>query len=842
MTFLNRLHMLRNYLKLTWRNINRNRLSSAINIGGLTIGLACVILIGLYVKDELSYDKFFPDAARIYRVNTHEKVGSNEFTAGHTPPPAAKALADQFPEIESYTRIFMPGDQLVRYTINNENHSITDKHMLAVDSNFLQFFGYPLLEGDRNTCLNGPNSIVLTQSAARRYFGETSPLGKNLLLDGYNTPFAVTAVLKDLPEQSSLQFEVLLPVQAMPLVKHFSWSWIWLQMGSYVKLKPGITDMPLVIRNIEAGIPGMIRVQAASAFSRIGQPIEDFIRKGNQYGIQLQPLTAVHLYSANIGTRYFPQGDIKYVYIFSAIALIIILLACVNFMNLATAQSARRAREVGIRKVLGSERKQLMIQFLGEALVYTLLAAVLAFALASAALPAFNGLSGKSLNLSAFFDLSGIIGLLVLVLLTAALAGSYPAIYLTSFSPATVMKGRPGGKDPAHGFFTRNTLVVFQFTISMVLVNCTVIVYKQMLFEQSKDLGFEKGNLVVLSGAEKLGNQGAGILGNREEAFRQELLRLPEVVGATISTGLPAMSSFFEDTYAPQEAANTPTAGDRREDLTSFIVDEDFIPTLKMEMAAGRNFSKSFSDSPSVILNSAAAMLMGWKDPIGKHIVYPGGDNTRFTVIGVVKDFHFESLRNVITPFALFYTTSKTYSLKESYLAVRITSGDPAKAIAAIRHLWKEFSPDTPFEYSFLDAEYDALYKSDTTIGKVFGAFTLLSLVVACLGLLGLALYTAERRTKEIGIRKVLGASVPHVVTMLSTEFLKLVGLAALIAVPVAWYAMYTWLQDFAYRTTLDWWIFVVTAVASTLVALATVSFQSVKAGLANPINSLRSE
>lgn len=826
--------MLRNYLKLTWRNLNRNKVSSVINIGGLTIGLACVIMIGLYVKEELSYDRFFPDANRIYRVNTHEKIGSDEFIAGHTPPPAARALANQFPEIESYTRIFMPGDQLIRYTIDNDEHSIMEKHLLAVDSNFLQFFGYPLVEGDRNTCLNGPGSIVLTQSAARRYFGEASPLGKNLLLDGYTAPFVVTAVLKDLPEQSSLQFAVLLPVEAMATVKRFSWSWIWLQMGSYVKLKPGLADPSMAVRHIEAGIPAMIRVQAASAFTRIGQPLDAFFRKGNQYDVQLQPLTAMHLYSAGIGNRYFPQGDIKYVYIFSAIALFIMLLACVNFMNLATAQSARRAREVGIRKVLGSERKQLMAQFLGEAFAHTFIAAVLAVALASAALPAFNGLSGKSLNLSAFFDLSGVIGILVLVLMTAALAGSYPAIYLTSFGPATVMKGRPGGNDAGHGLFTRNTLVVFQFTVSMILVNCTVIVFKQMRFEQSKDLGFDKENLVVVSGAEKLGNN--------EEAFRQELLRRPEIAGATISTGLPAMNGFFEDTYVPQEAPKTTTPGDRGEDLVSFIVDDDFIPTMKMEMTAGRNFSKSYSDSPSVILNNAAALLMGWKDPIGKHIIYPGGDNTRFTVIGVVKDFHFESLRNPIGPFALFYNTSKTYSLKASYLAVRLRPGDPAGAITAIRKVWKEFTPDNPFEYSFLDAEYDSLYKADATIGKVFSAFTLLSLAVACLGLLGLALYTAERRTKEIGIRKVLGASVPHVVVMLSKEFLKLVSLAGLIAVPIAWYAMYRWLQDFAYRTTLDWWIFGLTAAATTLVALATVSFQSVKAGLTNPINSLRSE
>jgi len=826
--------MFRNYLKLTWRNLSRNKVSGVINIGGLAIGLACVILIGIYVKDELGYDRFFADAGRIYRVNTHEKIGADEFTAGHTAPPVGKALVDQFPALESYTRIFQPGEEVVHYISNGLKEAITEKKLLAVDSNFLQFFDYPLVEGDRNTCLNGTNSIVLTQSAARRYFGDGSSIGKTLLFDDYNTPFTVTAVLKDLPEQSSLRFDLLQSTLGIKAVKHFSWSWVWLQMGTYVKMKPGSANDPGVIRRIETGIPPMVRVQAASAFSRVGQPMEDFIKRGNEYGLSLQPLSDVHLYSATIGNRYFPQGDIQYIYIFSTIALFIILLACVNFMNLATAQSAKRAREVGIRKVLGSERRQLMIQFLGEAFAYTLIAAGAAVVLAGLAIPAFNGLTGKSLSLFAFFDLSGIAGLLALVLMTAAIAGCYPAIYLTSFNPATVMKGSAGAKNTTGGFFTRNTLVVFQFTVSMALINCTVIVYKQLQFEQAKDLGFDKGNLLVVSGAEKLGNN--------EAAFRQELLRLPGVADATISTGLPTMTNFFQDTYQPLETGETTTGGDRHLDLVSFIVDQDFVPTMKMDMVAGRNFSKAYADSPSVIINETAAKFMGWKDPIGKHLLYPGGNDTRFTVVGVVKDFHFESLRNTIAPFAFFYTSSKTYSMKQSYVAVRIKAGDPHKAIAGIQGVWKGFIPDNPFQYAFLDEEYNALYKADSTVGKVFGVFTLLALSVACLGLLGLAMYTAERRTKEIGIRKVLGASVEHVVAMLSKEFLKLVILAALIATPIAWYAMDSWLQDFAYPTSIDWWLFAVTAAVTTFVALATVSFQSVKAGLSNPIKSLRSE
>ena len=824
--------MIRNYLKLTWRNLRRNKASSAINIGGLAIGLACVILIGIYVKDELRYDRFFADAGRIYRVNTHEKIGVEEFTAGHTAPPVGKALADQFPAIESYTRIFLPGDQVVHVVDNGIKHSLMEKNLLAVDSNFLQFFDYPLAEGDRNTCLNGPTSIVLTERAARRYFGDGSPLGKTLVLDDYNKPFTVTAVLKDLPEQSSLQFEILQSTLAAQPVKRFSWSWIWLQMGTYVKLKPGMAQNPTSVRRIEAGIPAMVRVQAASAFSRVGQPMDEFIKSGNQYDITLQPLTDLHLFSANIGNRYFPQGDIKYIYIFSAIAVFIILLACVNFMNLATAQSAKRAREVGIRKVLGSERRQLMGQFLGEAVVYTFIAAIIAVGLACLALPAFNGLTGKSLTLSAFFDVSGIAGMLGLILLTAALAGCYPAFYLTSFNPATVMKGNSGSA--GGGFFTRNALVVFQFTVSMALINCTVIVYRQLLFEQAKDLGFDKGNLLVVSGAERLGT--------REAAFRQELLNLPQVADATISTGLPTMTNFFEDTYVPQEAGGVTAGGDRHFDLTSFLVDEDFIPTMKMDMVTGRNFSKAYSDSASVIINETAAKIMGWKDPIGKHLIYPGGNDTRFEVVGVVRDFHFQSLRSIINPFVLFHQSSKTYAVKQSYIAIRIKPGDPRKAIAGIQGVWKGFLADNPFQYAFLDQEYDALYKADTTIGKVFGVFTVLALSVACLGLLGLAMYTAERRTREIGIRKVLGASVEHVVAMLSKEFLKLVILAALIAIPIAWYAMYVWLQDFAYPTSIEWWIFAVTALVTTFVALATVSFQSIKAGLSNPIKSLRSE
>jgi len=823
--------MIQNYIKIAWRNLVRNKVSSIINIGGLAIGLACVLLIGMYVKDELGYDRFFKDANRIYRVNTHEKTGNDEFVAGHTPPPVGAALMSNFPEVESYTRIFLPGDEVVHYLDNGQRHSLTEKSLLSVDSNFLQFFSYPLLAGDPKTCLNGPNYIVLTEKAAKKYFGDASPIGKNLVFDEYAKPFTVTAVLKDLPEQSSLQFDVLQSNVGMPPVKRFNWSWIWLQMGTYVKLKANAPNDEASIKRLEARFPAMVRVQAASAFKRLGQPFDQFIKNGGKYDISLQPLTAIHLLSQNIGSRYINQSDIKYVYIFSAVALFIMLLACVNFMNLATAQSAKRAKEVGIRKVLGSERGQLIGQFMSEAFLYTASATLIACFIVAACLPAFNQLAAKELSLQTFFNVYTVAALVLLVLLTTLLAGMYPAFFLTSFKPAAVLKGSADAGKTGGGFFTRNALVVFQFSVSTVLIICTIVVYKQLMYNQSKDLGFNKENVLIVANADRLGQH--------EESFRQELLQLPGVGGASISTSLPTQKSYT-DTYKPEDDENM-TASGKDLWLSGYMADESFVPTLKLQILEGRNFSKNFTDSASIILNETAVKQIGWSNPIGKTIFYPG-DQRRFKVIGVVRDFNTESLRNPISSFALFYKTSQAIHVAPAYLAVRIKPGDYQKAIGHIQAKWAEFMPDNPFEYSFLDAEFDSLYRTDQTIGKVFSVFTFLSLTVACLGLLGLAMFTAERRTKEIGIRKVLGASVQNVVTMLSKDFLKLVMIASLIAFPVAWYAMNKWLQDFAYKTDISWWVFALSTGAVCAIALFTISFQSLKAAMTNPVESLRSE
>ena len=826
--------MIRNYIKIAWRNLVRNKVSSIINITGLAIGLACVMLIGLYVKDELGYDRIFSDTNRIYRVNIHEKIANDEFTAGHTPPPVGHALQSSFPEIESYTRIFTPGDEIIHYVKNGERAAITEKSLLSVDSNFLQFFSYPLLAGDRSKCLNGPNFVVLTESAAKKYFGEVSPIGKTLTFDEYNAPFTVTAVLKDLPEQSSLQFDMLQSNLGMPPVKRFSWSWVWLQMGTYIKLREHVPTSPADMARLQAHFPQMIKVQAASAFKRIDEPLDEMAKKGDKYEVLLQPLADVHLFSKDIGTRYFVQGDIKYVYIFSAIALFIILLACVNFMNLATAQSAKRAKEVGIRKVLGSERRQLIRQFLVEALMYTLFAALVAVVIVVVTLPGFNQLASKSLSLLALLQWKAWAGLLLLIVLTALFAGSYPAFFLTAFKPVSVLKGKADFKTSKTGFSTRNVLVVFQFAVSAMLIICTIVVYKQLLFNQSKDLGYNKENVLVVNDAERLGKN--------EESFRNAVLALPEITNATISTNLPASEKYFDDDYTPETTGDNVARPDKNLSIASYIVDESFVPTLKLQVISGRNFSKSFNDSASVILNETAARRAGWKNPIGKYLIYPGGNNTKFQVVGIVKDFNAASLHDDMMPWALFYTTSKTYTMPTSFVSVRLKPGDYSKALNKIQAIWKTFIPDNPFEYSFLDRQYDALYKTDQTIGKVFTVFTFLSITVACLGLLGLAMYTAERRTKEIGIRKVLGASVQNVVGMLSKDFLKLVLIASVIAFPVAWYAMNNWLQDFAYKTEISWWVFALSTGIVTAIALITIGFQSVKAAMGNPIESLRSE
>ncbi len=823
--------MIKTYIKIAWRNLTRNKVSSTINIAGLAIGLACAVLIALYIKHEMGYDTFFADAQRIYRVNIDGKMRDDNFRAGHTPPPAGEALLRNFPEVESYTRIYRPGDEIIHFERNGEKLFLTERNLLSVDSNFLQFFSYPLVKGNAANCLNGPNFAVLTQKAAKKYFGNANPIGKTLVFDEYSQPFTVTAVLKDLPAQSSLQFDVLQSNMGMPPVKRFSWSWVWLQMGTYVKLKPNVSTAD--IARMDAAFPAMVSREAVGAFERIGLPYNEFKKSGGHWDLHLQPITDVHLHSADVQTRFFEQGDIKNVYIFIAVGVFIILLACVNFMNLSTAQSARRAKEVGIRKLLGSVKKQLVAQFITEAVLFALLAGIIAIALVALCLPAFSSLADRTLSFSEVIAPTNVSVLLALIGITGLLAGSYPAFVITAFKPVSVLKGSVLKGNNGSAFSVRNALVVFQFTVAIALIICTIVVYKQLRYSQSKDLGMDKENVLVINHTDRLKGS--------EQSFKRELQALTGVSTAAITNGLPAKNSFT-DFYMPEAGEGDKGAQESKLSISSYLVDANFVPAMGLKILKGRAFSTAFADSASVILNETAVRQIGWKNAIGKRISYPGGGDQTFTVIGVMKDFNSESLHSAITPFALFYITSKTYTISSSYVVARIKPGNYERTIKTLEAKWKQFLPDTPFEYSFLDQEFDALYRADQIISRVFSVFAALSLVVACMGLFGLAIYTAEMRTKEIGIRKVLGASVQSVVAMLSTDYLKLILVAALIAFPIGWYIMNNWLNDFAYRTAITWWVFAVAGGATIVVALVTVIYQSLRAAVANPVKSLRSE
>ena len=823
--------MLKNYFKIALRNISRNKFSSIINIAGLAIGLTSAIFIFLYVQDELRYDSFIKDVERIYQVNIDGKLGGDEFLTGNTPPPVGPALTKAFPEIETYTRIYRPGDVIVRSGDKKQPENyFTEGAVFAVDSNFLEVFDFPMVKGDATTCLLDPNTVVITRTVARKYFGSADAIGQVLLFGAEKKPFRVSAILEDLPSQSSFQFKILRPIASYPVVARFSWSWVWLQVNTYVKLHPNFQVNKENLKSLESKFPAMVQQQAASAFERIGQPLDELKKKGGKWDLTLHSFLKLHLYSGQVGARITNLGDIKYVRIFSIIAVFIIILACVNFMNLSTAQSARRAKEVGIRKTLGSARIQLIRQFFGEASVFVVLSAFLALLLVSLLLQPFNQLAGKELSLTFLYDSNFWIYFIIALLCTTLLAGSYPAFYLTSFNPILVIKGK-FTRVGLGSLFLRNGMVVFQFTISTALIVCTIIVYQQLQYTRNVNLGFTKENTIIISNSNRLGNN--------EQLFKEEITQYPEIESSCIASSIPT-KNWFGDLYQPEADGEQQVAKDVM--LASFLADEHFVPTLKMQIVKGRNFSKVFNDSSSVIINETAARDLGWNDPIGKFMTYPGNGNQRFQVVGVVKDFNFESLRNVILPFALFHKTSNTYNVGTSYIVARIKPGQTQMVLDKLSNKWKTFSADTPFDYSFLDEEFNSLYKSDAKTGSVFGLFTALSIFVACLGLFGLAAFTAERRIKEIGVRKVLGASIHGLAGLLSKDFIKLVFLAALIAFPIAWWVMNNWLSVFAYRIKIEWWVFALSGAAAIIIALATVSFQAVKAATMNPVKSLRTE
>ncbi len=819
--------MLKNYFKIAWRNAIRNRIQASINLFGLALGMGCVLLIALYIKQEYQYDRHFADADRIFRVNINGKMGEEEFFAGYTPPPAGRTLMESFSEIESYARLYRPGQKIIR-TGSNQQVQFNEHGLFAVDSNFLQVLSYPLRSGERTTCLSDPHSIVLTEEMAGKYFGDTNPINQALFIEGDEQPYTVTGVVAPPLYPSSLTFDFLVPIANAEDVRYFDWSWVWLNVATYVKFKDHVPVDPAAIRQLEAKFPAMVRRHAVGAFKRIGQP--EFLEKGGKWDLSLQPLLDIHLHSAGITSAVTDQGSIRTVYFFAVIALFILLLACVNFMNLSTAGASKRAKEIGVRKVIGSTRQEVAWQFFMEALTLSVLACLTALLLIHQALPYFNQLAGKVITFNNLWSDGSWLYLVALVLICTMLAGSYPAFYLSGFKPAAVLKGR---QTPVGSQGVRSSLIVFQFTISIALVICTLVVYRQLQYTQLHDLGLDKENVLVISNSNRLNH--------RQNSFKEELQQLSVVKKASITTSLPGRGAFG-DFYVPLPGdGDEPAVTDIT--LNSYLTDADFAGAMGLSLVAGRNFADGYDDTRSILINETAARRMGYKNPIGKFIRYPGGNAAEsYQIIGVMKDFHTESLHNPIQPFALFHESSRSYDVPFSNVVVRIVPGNLSQVLQQIRQLWHSFSPEMPFEYSFLREELAMQYESDQRTAGIIGIFSLLSIVIACIGLLGLVIFATQLRTKEIGIRKVLGATVGGIAAMLSKDFIKLVLLAILIASPLAWWVMNDWLEDFAYRIAIEWWMFAAAGLAAIVIAVVTLSFQAIKTAVANPVDSLRNE
>jgi putative ABC transport system permease protein len=799
--------MLKNFIRIAFRGLLKNKAFTIINILGLALGLATCLLIVFYVFDELSYDRFNLNANRIYRVNMDMKYGGNVASYAITPPPLAATLKSNYPEVERSARLIH--DQGVR--IKKSGEYITEDKVVYADSELFGMFTLPLTEGDPKTALTEPNTVVITESTAIRYFNDTHVIGRVINLSD-NTNYKITGVMKNIPAQSHFNFDFFFSIAQRADAKLADWNNF--SYTTYVLLKAG-TDP----KTFEAKLPALMKKQLGENYARLEQ-------SGNYFHLNITPLTDIHLKS-NRQYELGANSSASYVYIFSAIALFVLLIACVNFMNMSTARSANRAREVGVRKVLGSSRGYLIAQFLSESLLITLCAAIIAVAAAWILLPLFNEVSGKHLVITLQVFSWLVPAMLLIILLVGLLAGSYPAFYLSAFQPINVLKGKSSAG--FKGGRLRNFLVVFQFSISIFLIISTLVIYNQLSYIRHKNLGFDRNQVMVI--------KDVGVMENAQ-MFKQEVKQLAAVKNASLSGFLPTGVVRAPDAVFRNKSANPKNA------LFTEVwpVDGDYLATMGMGLAHGRNFLHQFAgDSLAVIINETAARMLGFvNDPLNKTVYratgLPNQPIKEYHVIGVVKDFNFSSLRDNITPVVMFLNDD------HGALSIKTESKNTAAFIAQVQQVWNRFAPNQHFAYSFMDQDFDAAYRTEQRTGKLFLTFTTLAVIIACLGLFSLAAYAAEQRNKEIGIRKVLGASVSAITSMLSKDFIKLVIISFVIAAPLAWLAMYYWLQGFAYRQNTQWWVVALSGIGAVVIAFITISFQSIKAAIANPVDSLRSE
>lgn len=810
--------MFKNYFKTAFRNLYKSKGFTAINIIGLACGLATCLLIIMYVANELSYDHYNKKLSQIYRVNGDLQFGGHHFDLAQSPDPLGAALKSSFPQVLQYVRLRDHGGFLVK----KGNQNIQEDRVILVDSTLFDVFTLPMIAGDPRTALVNPNSVVLTESVAKKYFPQseiTDIVGKPLTVNDTSV-YKITGIIKDVPKESHFHYDFFVSMYGQ-LAPYEMNQWTSNNFNTYILL-----DKNADPKKLSSSLDDFVMKYVEPFFKSLNLTKEEFKKQGNYLHYTLIPLSHIHLYSHKDG-ELEANGNIQYVLIFSVIALFILLIACVNFMNLSTARSSGRAKEVGVRKVLGSLRKNLVAQFLTESMLISFISMILALAIAVLLLPYFNTLSGKELTIHSFFTPWLLPSLLLLVIIVGLLAGIYPAFYLSSFKPVAVLKGKI-----AAGFkagWLRSGLVVFQFSISIFLIIGTLVIFLQLNYIHNKNIGYNRDHVLIIKNTDALGKQA--------KVFKDEALKLSSVQNATMTGFLPTAGWRSDSPLFP-----TPTA-DTKNAISTQIwrIDENYIPTLGMEMVQGRNFSKDFpTDSSGIIINEAFAKLIGFRDAINKPLYssneITSKDFTKYHVIGVVKDFNFNSLHDEVTPLVFLL------SPQNGSIAFRINTSHINDLISSIQQIYKNVAPGQPFKYSFMDADFNKTYVAEQKMGGLSITFSILAILIACLGLFGLITYAAEQRTKEIGIRKVLGASVTNVTSMLSKDFLKLVLIASLISFPVAWWVMNKWLQNFAYRINISWWIFVIAGITAILIALITVSFQAIKAAVANPVESLRSE
>ncbi len=824
--------MIRNYLLLFVRNLKRQRLFSIINLLGLTVSIVSTLLIYLHVRHEFSYDRFHKNADRIYRVNQTFIWGeSDNHQFASTGPGVAFALNAELPEAEMITSIHTPGNFIISYTNPaKEVVSFEEDKILAADTNFFRTFNFPLIKGQPVSVLRQAQTLVMTESTAKKYFGSEDPIGKLVRLGSLNPgdepkTYEVTGVVNDLPDNSYIQFNVLLSMNSFPQIKKLNWSWVWTQLETYVLLEKTAN-----VENTRAKLAKIPRKYAEETLRRaMNTSYDEYLKSGKKWELFLQPMTSIHLPAETVYNRLNDSGDKKTIYSLIGAAVFIILLSCINFMNLSMAQFTRRIKEASVRKILGLGRKELSFSYFIEALMFCVIALVTALGAAQLLLPGFNSITGKTLQINLFQDPGLMIALSALILFMALLSSSYPAFFPQRVPPVEAMRGKL--KSGREGRTFRNSLVVFQFSVSIVLIISTAIVFEQLNFVSEKDLGFNKENLLVLKHVEGMKDR---------ESFASATLNVSGVRDASRCTSVPP-SIWGGDTFGA-EGLNGKTFP-----LNYTMADEHYIPTLDIKLKLGRNFSADIpGDADRVIVNEATIRKIGWKmdeSVIGKKLEY---QDAKIEIIGVMSDFNYWSLVTPIEPMAVFHIKSKTMRDSErQYVTLRVAGQNSeswATTLAQLNKLWKVHAGDAPFQYEFVDQAFAETFKSQQRFGTVLTVMASLAILIACLGLLGIIIYSLEQRSKEIGIRKVSGASVWNILTLISKGYAKLIILAFLIGAPLSYWMMHKWLQDFAFRITPSPLIFVAVGVGILVLAVLITSYHSLKAATMNPVDVLRDE